>query len=392
MTRGRWPSHEEFVRERLDLDPGLRRLREAAPVSRITLADGEEAWLVTGWEEARRVLSEPVFSRAAAVGAAEGNAPTFLIDMDPPDHTRVRRHVVRAFTHRRVQAMRPRVEGVAGRLLDGVEARGRPVDLVEEFALPLPVTVICELLGVPMGDRRRFQRWSDAFLSVSAYSDDEVRDAQRSLDAFLAELVERRREEPEDDLLSALVHLRDEDGGLDERELVHLGVGLLIAGYETTATQISNFAYVLLTRPEQWERLRRDPGLLPGALEELLRFVPLGSETGLPRVATRDVRLGGVLVRAGDTVMAARTAASRDEKVFGDGERLDLGREENPHLAFGYGLHHCVGAHLARLELQVAFSALLRRFPGLRLAVPEPEVRWKDGLVVRGPAALPVTW
>ncbi|MFC6929514.1 cytochrome P450 [Actinomadura yumaensis] len=204
--------------------------------------------------------------------------------------------------------------------------------------------------------------------------------------------MDRRRAEPSGDLLSALVHARDEEGGLDEDELVNLGVGLLIAGYETTAGQIANLAYTLLSRPERWARLAADPDLLPTAVEELLRFVPLGSDTGMPRVAARDVELGGVRIAAGDVVHVARAAANRDESVYTDPETLVLDRADNPHLAFGHGIHHCLGAHLARLELTAALGGLLRRVPALRLAVREDELRWKEGLAVRGLRELPVTW
>ncbi|MBO2450845.1 cytochrome P450 [Actinomadura barringtoniae] len=383
----------DFERSRLELDPRFGSVRRAAPVTRVRLVGGGEGWLVTGWEEARRVLADPVFSRALAVGRSAGaRRETFIADMDPPEHTRVRRHAVTAFTHRRVRAMRPRIVEVVDRLVGVMVAGGAPADLVEGLCLPLPVVIICELLGVPEGDRRRFKEWSDAFLSVSAYSAEQVRDAHQSLDAYLAELIARRRAEPADDLLSALVRVTGQEGGLTEDELINLGVGLLIAGYETTASQLTNLSFTLLTHRELWERLVSEPGLLPVAIEELLRYVPLGSDTGMPRVAARDVELGGARIRAGETVVVARPAANRDEAVFGDAESIVIDRGDNPHLAFGHGIHHCLGAHLARLELQVAIGALLARFPALRLAVPESALQWKVGLSVRGLHGLPVTW
>ncbi|MEU5879910.1 cytochrome P450 [Spirillospora sp. NPDC047279] len=386
-----------FSRERLELDPAYGRIRRGSPVAPVRLPDGTGAWLVTGWEEARQVLSDPVFSRARAAGRSPG-APRreiFIADMDPPEHTRMRRHAARAFTHRRVQELRPRVEEAAGRLLDAMEHDGAPADLVERLALPLPVTVICELFGVPPGDRTRFQRWSEAFLTISAYSPAEVRDAHEALDAYLGDLIERRRADPGDDLLSALAHADDEDGedgGLGPGELVGLGAGLLVAGYETTASQITNLTYTLLSLDGEWARLADRPELLSTAIEELLRFVPPGSDTGMPRVATVDVELGGVLVRSGDTVLVARPAANRDERVFPFPESLVLDRPDNPHLAFGHGIHHCLGAHLARLELQVSLGGLLGRFPRLRLAAPESALQWKAGSSVRGLYQLPVTW
>ncbi|WP_329520217.1 cytochrome P450 [Spirillospora sp. NBC_01491] len=394
MTTTLPPSMGDFGRTRFELDPAFGRLRRDGPVARVRLPDGGLGWLVTGWEEARRVLADPAFSRELAVGRSTGaqRRETFITDIDPPEHTRVRRKAVRAFTHRRVQLLRPRVEEIVDELLTAMIEAGPPADLAAAFSLPLPVTVICELLGVPAEDRMRFQGWSDAFLSVSAYTPEEVRTAHAALDAYLTALIEERRAAPADDLLSALVHVRDEEGGLTEDELVNLGVGLLIAGYETTASQITNLTYTLLTREEHWRRLRADPGLVPTALEELLRFVPLGSDTGMPRIAARDVELGGMVIGAGDTVLVARPAANRDEKVFDDPETLVLDRTDNPHLAFGHGIHHCLGAHLARLELQTAIGAVLRRLPTLRLAVPPDELRWKTGLSVRGLNELPVTW
>ncbi|MEU5882421.1 cytochrome P450 [Spirillospora sp. NPDC047279] len=388
------PEHE-FTTDRLDLDPHYGWLREHHPVSRIRLRGGADAWLVTRWEDARRVFADPVFSRARAGGMPFGpqdRAPS-IADMDPPEHTRVRRLALTAFTHRRVRLMRPRVEQIVAGLLDGMAAHGAPADLVGHLALPLPVTVICELLGVPAGDRDRFTSWSDAWLSVSAHTPEQMAESGRQLDAYLGGLIAQRREEPAGDLLSALAHLPDDEGGgLSEAELLSLSTTLLVAGYETTAGQIANITYTLLDQRHHWDRLVAEPDLLPAAIEELLRLLPLGATPGLPRVATADVELGGVKIRAGETVVVARTAASRDEEVFAQGDTLDFDRADNPHLAFGHGVHHCLGAHLARLELQVALGALLARLPGLRLAVPKDELRWKDGLAVRGLRQLPVTW
>jgi nocardicin N-oxygenase len=336
-----------------------------------------------------------VFSRALAVGRSPGarRRETFITDMDPPEHTRVRRHAVRAFTHRRVQELRPRVREVVGELLDAMEDAGPPADLVQGLSLPLPITIICELLGVPAADRDRFQGWSDAFLSTTAHTLEQVRDAHASLDAYISGLIEQRRAGPAGDLLSALVEIEAAGGeALTASELTNLGVGLLIAGYETTASQLTNLTFTLLSRREHWDDLAARPELPPEAVEELLRFVPLGSDTGMPRVAARDVELGGHLLRAGETVLVARPAANRDAAVFPDPDRLVLDRPGNPHLAFGHGIHHCLGAHLARLELNEAIGALVRRFPALRLAVPEEALRWKTGLSVRGPHELPVTW
>jgi nocardicin N-oxygenase len=314
--------------------------------------------------------------------------------MDPPEHTRIRKLVVRAFTRRRIeQHLRPRVEEITNSLLDTVEEHGPPADLVDELALPLTVTVICEILGVPADDRRQFRTWADAFLSTTAFTPRQIADAYKSFTGYLASLIAEQRAQTGSQLLADLIRARDEDGQLSETELVNLGVGLLVAGFETTANELANVTYVLLTHPDHMQQLREHPESLPTAVEELLRWVPLGASAGMPRVAIEDVLLGGVLIRAGETVFAARPAANRDEHAFPDGETLDLCRQpQSQHLAFGYGTHQCLGAHLARAELQIALGSLITRFPRLRLAIPQTELRWKTGLSVRGLRELPVSW
>lgn len=384
---------------RLDMDPLFTKLRREEPVCRVELPYGGEGWLVTRYEDVKLVLADPRFSRAATVGREDlpratpaPVRPDSLLSMDPPEHSRLRKLVAKAFTGRRVAELRPRTRAIVDEKLTALEQAGAPADLVEGFALPLPVTVICEMLGVPPRDQHRFRDFSDAILSTTAYTREQIESARDSLETYLAEVVAERRQRPTDDLLGALVAARDEEDRLSERELVNLGVGLLIAGHETTANQIANFTYVLLTQREYWELLRAEPELIPGAVEELLRYVQLGAGAGQPRVATEDVVLSGVTVRAGDSVFVNTQAANRDENVFDDPESLDLTRQRNPHVAFGYGAHHCLGAQLARVELQVALEALLERFPSLRLSLPLDEIPWKSGLLVRGPKQLLVEW
>ncbi|MFI2233000.1 cytochrome P450 [Nocardia testacea] len=384
---------------RLDMDPLFARLRREEPVCRVELPYGGEGWLVTRYEDVKLVLADPRFSRAATVGREDlpratpaPVRPDSLLSMDPPEHSRLRKLVAKAFTVRRVAELRPRTREIVDEKLTALEQSGAPADLVEGFALPLPVTVICEMLGVPPRDQHRFRDFSDAILSTTAYTREQIESARDSLESYLAEVVAERRQRPTDDLLGALVTARDDEDRLSERELVNLGVGLLIAGHETTANQIANFTYVLLTQREYWELLRAEPELIPGAVEELLRYVQLGAGAGQPRVATEDVVLSGVTVRAGDSVFVNTQAANRDESVFADPESLDLTRQRNPHVAFGYGAHHCLGAQLARVELQVALEALLQRFPSLRLSLPLDEIPWKSGLLVRGPKQLLVEW
>lgn len=384
---------------RLDPHPLLAKLQREEPVSRIRLPYGGEGWLVTRYEDVKTVLADPRFSRAAAVDredipriTPETARPDSLLSMDAPEHTRLRKLVMSAFTKSRVQRLRPHVREIVDTLLTEMENSGPPADLVAALALPLPVTVICEMLGIPPEDQHRFREFSDTILSTTAATREQIAAARAGLEAYLAEQVALRRADPTDDLLGALVAARDNDDRLNERELVNLGMGLLVAGHETTANQIGNFTYTLLTTPGQWDHLRNHPDLIPTAVEELLRYVQLGSGGSAPRIATEDLELSGTRIRAGEAVFVHSQTANRDESVFDDAETLDLAREKNPHLAFGHGFHHCVGAQLARLELQVALDALLHRFPHLDLAIPAEDIPWKTGMLVRGPKALPVTW
>ncbi|MCP2167394.1 cytochrome P450 [Goodfellowiella coeruleoviolacea] len=383
---------------RLDVDPECAWLRREQPVCRVELPYGGEGWLVTRHADARTVLADPRFSRAALVGRdVPRTAPRIpheptILTMDPPDHSRLRRLVSRAFSSRRINEIEPRVRQLTQGLLDRVHDHGPPADLVAHLAQPLPSAVICELLGVPEADRPRFFSWADAVLTSDADSPARIATALTELKGYLAELVAQRREEPTDDVLGALVLARDERGQLSEHELVTFGVTLLLAGLETTANQIGNFVYHLLTHPDQLATLTAGPHRLADVVEELLRLIPISAHAGFTRVATEDVELNGVLVRAGEAVLVDLDSANRDEAVFTDPDRVDLGRERNPHLAFGHGAHHCLGAQLARMELRTAIGELLTRFPGLALAVPASDLLWKHASVVRGLRELPVTW
>ncbi|MDI5976929.1 cytochrome P450 [Amycolatopsis magusensis] len=384
--------------KKLDNEPLFRALREQEPLSRVVLPYGEPAWLATRYEDVKVVLGDPRFSRAASVGRDEPRMrahlppPGNILGMDPPDHSRLRRLVTKAFTVRSVERLRPRAQEIADGLVDAMIAKGPPGDLVADFALPLPITVICELLGVPFEDRSDFRLWSDAFLSTTKFPPEQVMEYVERMRVYMAGLVAQRREEPTDDLLGAMVLARDNDDRLSEEELLSLAQALLVAGHETTASQIPNFVYVLLTHPEQLDRLRSDLALVPQAVEELMRFVPLGIGAGIARYALEDLELGGVLVRAGEPVLPALASANRDESSYTDPDRLDLERDETSHVGFGHGAHHCLGAPLARMELQVALETLLRRLPGLRFAGPESDVEWKDGLATRGPTLMPLAW
>lgn len=382
----------------LDPDPLLQKLRRDEPVFRVQLAYGEPTWIATRYEDVKTVLGDPRFSRAVGVGRDEPRVrpqvspPGTILNLDPPEHSRLRRLVTKAFTVRRIEQMRPRVQEIADGFVEEMLAHGSPDDLVQAFALPLPVTVICELLGVPYADRGDFRYWSDAFLSTTKFSPDEVAECAMKMRDYIAGLIAQRRDEPRDDLMTDLVTARDDGDRLSEDELLSLVQAILIAGHETTASQIPNFVYTLLTHPEELERVRTDPALIPKAVEELMRYVQLGVGTGIPRYALEDVELSGVLVKAGEPVMAAIMSANLDERIFTNPRELNLTREEASHVGFGYGAHHCLGAPLARMELQVALGTLLRRLPGLRFAEGEEGVTWKSGLSTRGPERMPIAW
>ena len=395
MTDGA-PAFPSVATQSLTPDPLLDVLRRQAPVVRIRAPYGGECWLVLRYEDVRAVQTDARFSRQAMVGKDVARTAPYplqggsIVEMDPPEHTRVRRIVSKAFTARRVEALRPRAHEVVEALLDDMAKTDGAVDLVEGLCLPLPITMICEVLGVPYEDRSKFGAWAHVFMSGSAHTAEDIIEAHDHLMRYLGELVALRRAQPSDDLLGALVLARDEGDALSEDELVNLGFSLLVGGFETTAAQLGKFVFFLLLHPDQLALLRERAELVPSAVEELLRLINLAAGTSLAWVATEDVELGGVTIRAGDAVMASAAAANRDESVFDDPERFDITRDPNPHVAFGHGAHFCIGAHLARMELQVAIGTLATRVPDLRLAVPPDEVPFRAGSAVWGLERLPV--
>ncbi|SDG17455.1 Cytochrome P450 [Lentzea fradiae] len=377
----------------LTLDPTYEHLRREEPVSRVTFPYGGEGWLVTTYEETKFVLGDPRFSRARTVGQdvprmqpliAPGGS---ILTHDGESHARMRRLVSKAFTVRRVEELRPRAQQITDDLLDRLD---NPGDLVEGFSMPFPVAVICELLGVPFEDRDEFRKWSNQVLAtVGGHTPEEALDGVTKLHAYFTELVARRRAHPTNDLMGALVAARDNEDRLSEEELVHFGITLLVAGHETTANMISNSVVTLLEHPDDLKDLREHPEKLPNAIEELLRYVPLGSGAGFPRIATEDVQVGNALVKAGEAVLVVVSSANHDATVFAAADELDVDRDAGRHLQFGHGIHFCLGSQLARMELKVALGTLLRRMPGLRLAEP---VEFRRGSLVRGPVRLVVAW
>ncbi|HWS36973.1 MAG TPA: cytochrome P450 [Actinoplanes sp.] len=378
-----------------DPHPAYADLRRSGPVRRVALPSGLNAWLVTRYEDARRVLADPRLTKAMPVtGVSAGGQPPLtaaisqhMLAVDPPDHTRLRRLVSAAFTVRRIEALRPRIEEIATELLDAVEGRDE-IDLIDTFAFPLPIQVICELLGVPAEDRDDFREWSTVIVTGSL-AGDRLAPAMQQMIAYIGKLIADRRAHGGDDLLAGLIQVRDSADRLTEQELSSMVFLLLIAGHETTVNLIGNGTYLLLGERERWERLGADRGLLDSAIEEFLRFEgPV--ETSTFRVAAEQLEIGGVTIEAGDPVIAVLLSANRDEERFPAAGDLQLDRPANPHLAFGHGIHYCLGAPLARLEARIAFTHLLDRFPGLRLAVAPEDLRWRPGTLLRGLWELPV--
>ncbi|MER7861013.1 cytochrome P450 [Amycolatopsis japonica] len=373
---------------------------EYPPMSRVVFPSGCEGWLVTRYEDVRLIFSDTRFSRNLLAPGAPcliepGDFSTgehSILNMDPPDHTRLRKLTAQAFTVRRIAGLRPRIQQIADTLLRAMAEHGPPVDLVEMFAFPLPTAVMCEILGVPYEGRERFRQWSRVIVTPMAYSPAEVAQARRDGADDMAALVAVKRETPGEDLLSVLVHARDEDGDrLTEAELIDLATQLLLAGHETTVSLIATGIVLLTGHPDQLAALRSDPSLTEGAVEEIMRFDG-PADASLLRVALEDVELSAGPVRRGEAVLAHTGAANRDEAAFPGASRFDIRRRNAPQLGFGHGLHFCLGAALARLEGEIAFRTLLDGLPGLALAVPASAITWRPPLSIRGPEAVPVTW
>jgi cytochrome P450 len=392
-----------MARAGLDPAPEVTALRESGGLAKVpvTLGSGE-AWLVTRYADVREVLSDPsrfsndLLGTSAGQAAAAGIAPEEMARMrkgqllafDPPEHTRLRRFLTPEFTMRRIRRLEPRIAEIVEEHLDLFERTGPGTDLVAHFALPIPSLVICELLGVPYADRAEFQERTSRQTDTSLPADERRRlalDGRR----YMESLAARAQAEPGDDILGMLVREHPED--LDADALTNIAGLLLTAGHETTANMLAVGALALLTHPEQLAHLRDVPEHVDQAVEELLRFLSV-AHSGIPRTATTDVEIAGQTIRRGEQVLFALAPANRDPRFVEDPDTLDLARKPGPHVAFGYGAHHCLGAPLARAEMRVAFPALLRRFPDLALAVPVDKVRFRPHHVVYGVEELPITW
>jgi cytochrome P450 len=386
--------------------PVFARVRELGAVHPVTLADGHDAWLVVRFEEAMAALNDPRLSKDMHAALESGSevvaeglpGPEFarhMLTVDPPDHTRLRRLVSSAFSPRRVEALRPRVQTITDDLLDDIASMDSdsPVDLISTFAFPLPFTVICELLGVPETDRTRLGQEFTKLLvpTTTAAEYAEAKKASDQVVAMLRDLVAGKEAAPGDDLVSALISARDGDERLDSRELLSTIFQLMVAGHDTTASLIGNSVVALFRSPAQLSKLQKDPTKIPAAIEEFLRFdAPVPHSTF--RYASEPVPMAGQEIPAGAQVIICMAAANRDLDRYASPEALDVERGAARHLAFGHGVHHCLGAPLARMEGHLALGSLLRRFPQLTLAVRSEDLHWDhgDGLVLRGLSELPV--
>ncbi len=373
--------------------PVFAAMRQSAPAHEIPLGPGATGWMITRYEDVRRALGDPRLAKSptAAVmppAMVKPGLNKHMLNADAPEHTRLRKLVSMAFTSRRMEEFRPRVQEISDSLLRALDGR-ETIDLIDDYAFPLPFQVICELIGVPMVDRDSFRAWSNLLVDQFAQGSPEAAEAASAMVGYVGDLVERKRAEPDDALLSGLIAASDAGDRLDDDELTSLVFLLLVAGHETTVNLIGNAMYLLLGRPDQAKALRENPALVPGAIEEFLRFEsPV--KTATLRISVAPVEVGEVTIPPGQLVFISLMSANRDEHAFTDPDELDLARKEGQHMAFGHGIHFCLGAPLARIEAQVAISSLLQRFPQMSAEGDLADVKWRPGLLLRGLEHLPV--
>ncbi|MBJ7005239.1 cytochrome P450 [Streptomyces sp. CRPSP2-6A1] len=378
---------------------GYAPLREARPLARVSLYDGREVWMVTGHALARSLLADPRLSSDRRRGEFPSISPRFegvrdrrvaLLGQDDPEHQRQRRMMIPSFTLKRAGGLRPAIQRVVDGLLDAMIEQGPPADLVSAFALPVPSMVICDVLGVPYADHEFFEEQSRRLLRGPTAADSQG--ARDRLEEYLGGLVDAkaRQSEPGDGVLDDLVHQQLSQGTLERADVVSLAVILLVAGHETTANMISLGTFTLLQNPGRLAELRADPALLPAAVEELMRMLSIAD--GLARVALQDIEIDGTTIRAGEGVFFSTSVINRDPGQYEEPDALDFHRPTRHHVAFGFGIHQCLGQNLARAELEIALGTLLARLPGLRLAAPAEEIPFKPGDTIQGMLELPVTW
>ncbi|MDQ8702046.1 cytochrome P450 [Streptomyces sp. LHD-70] len=385
--------------EGLEFDPFLRdRLRDER-ATRVQLPFGEgSAWLMARYADVKAATTDPRFSRAELVGrTVTSSSPHAIASQqaslnyaDPPRLNDMRRVVARAFTGKSMQKLRPAAQRTADSLLDAMERHGSPADLVEHLHGPFPLAAVADLLGMDQDMREGMTSWANLIMTPGP-APEQSSDARTTVRECVVDLLARRREEPCDDLAGVLAAASDA-GEITEPEAISLATAILVSGAHAVRNNSANMVYALLTHPRQLERLRAEPDMIPQAVDELLRYIPHRSGVGLPRIATQDLEIAGVVVRAGEAVYSSYLAANRDPEAFPDPDALDFDRGPIAHMAFGNGPHHCVGSMLARMESEIIIATLLDRYPALALAVPPERIEWQTGGLIRGPKALPVSW
>ena len=400
-----FPFETEFTG---DPSPMATRLREQRPICQVRLPNGALAWFVLRYDEVQQVMSDPRFSRMIrhtnnryAKDQQDGTDLTETdvlegrtLSMDGPAHTALRKLVGEAFTAQHVKALLPQIRQVTDEQLDEMEAAGQPVDLISHLAVPLPMKIICTALGLPAEDRATFSAWSKTVLghhSVSDYTAEEIATARREISEYMFRMIEIKRKAPGKDILSAMIGAKIGADQLTDQEIVTLTRAMLVAGHETTVSMISIGLWRLFMHPDQLAIVRHNPAVIDTAVEEILRYQPQG-HFAFPQIATEDVELAGVQIRKGDLVFAPSYSANRDECKFAGADQFDVERRPNPHLTFGYGPHFCLGAPLARAELQMAYTRLFERFPGIAPVLEPREIAWRERELVGNVKELLVTW
>ncbi|MER6999055.1 cytochrome P450 [Streptomyces sp. NPDC000410] len=383
----------------LDFDPLLTMLLRDEPVARIQLPFGEgNAWLVTRYEDVKLASSDPRLSRKAlAERAVTSGSPhaiaakhAALNYTDPPHLNTLRRVVARAFTGKSMQRLRPMAQRTCDALLDEMERKGSPADLMEHLHGPFPLSVVSDLLGLPEEERWQMTDWANVIMAPRP-APGRSKEAKNTVRDVIVKLLDQRSAEPRDDLAGVLAAAH-EAGEINKDEAISMATAILVSGAHAVRNNSANMVYALLTHPEHLSRLRAEPELLPQAVDELLRYIPHRNGVGLPRIATQDLEIGGVRIREGEAVYSSYLAANRDPAVFRDPDVIDFDRGPIAHLSFGFGPHHCVGSMLARMESEVLLATLLERCPRLALAVPPERIEWQEGALIRGPKTLPVSW
>jgi cytochrome P450 len=382
-----------------DPPPAMQQKRDE-PIAKVKLWNGQEPWLITRYDDVRSLLSDPRVSADSGHENFPGQSPgmalmrkqyrTFM-SMDPPDHGQYRRMLTAEFAVKRIEQWRPRMQQIVDERIDAILAKGPPSELIEDLVLALPTVMICDLLGIPYEDQDFFQSRATIIASSKTSAAEAAAVSKELCDDYIGDLIDRKNAAPQDDLLSRLVVARYQTGQITRKDLISMSRLLLVAGHETSANTMGMGILAFLQNPEQLKALQDDPALLNNAVEEVLRYVDV-PHSGRRRTATEDIEIAGQLIKAGDGIIAHEPTANRDDSMFADADKFDIRRNTSGHIAFGFGVHQCLGQPMARAELQILFGTLFRRIPDLKLAVPFSELKFKDEMFVYGVETLPVTW